>query len=53
MSESLAEGPVSRFIDKWTRSHLEALDRHAPPQTKKRAALLPRVMRMAEPLCTG
>lgn len=38
MSESLAEGLVSRFIDEWTRSDLEALDRHPPPLKQKRAA---------------
>jgi hypothetical protein len=38
MSESLAEGLVSRFVDEWTRSDLEALDRHPPPQKYKRAA---------------
>jgi len=38
MSESLADGLVTRFIDEWNRAEMSAAMRHEPPATTKRAA---------------
>lgn len=38
MSESLAEGLVSRFVEDWRHADRDSLMRHPPPQTQKRAA---------------
>lgn len=38
MSESLAEGLVTRFVEQWRERHEAALARHPPPAMLKRAA---------------